>query len=58
MEQKETIEKKTVIHYCNTCKYSDVSIKDAPCKECLPKVFGGPDKWEERNQNLLSRNNL
>ena len=37
------------VHYCNTCKHSQMPITQAPCHECVPKQFGGPDRWEKRD---------
>ena len=37
------------VHYCNTCKYSQMPITQAPCHECVPRKFGGPDRWEKRD---------
>ena len=35
------------VHYCNTCKHSQMPVTQAPCHECVPRKFGGPDRWEK-----------
>lgn len=36
-------------HLCNTCKHSDKSYAEEPCKSCVPEKLGGPDRWEATN---------
>ena len=35
-------------HYCNTCKHALKPMTQAPCSKCVPRVFGGIDRWEAR----------
>ena len=37
------------VHYCNTCKHSQLPMEQAPCHECVPRQFGGPDRWESKD---------
>lgn len=32
-------------HYCDNCRYSDLSVNEEPCNECSK----GDDKWEEKD---------
>ena len=38
------------IHYCSTCIHSKTPMSQAPCSDCVPGNFGGPDRWVSREE--------